>query len=530
MKVRSALFAISLVFLIPPAWAQTAHSAAPAPHPPVADAAHRQFAAALAAYRKDPDDVELRAGVIDAAKALKTAPLVPLTARTQATKAADLLKTAATAEEFEDAAAAYEKAAALAPWFTDAYLNAAAAHAKAADLEHAESDLALYMSAVREGADTAAAEALQKEIDRQQAQRQFAQELTAFQKNPSESLRQQIVKLAGQLEPPPEIPAEAQQHEAKGKQLVAAATKVEDLKAAIAEFNSALMAAPWWPDPVHDVAQTQAVQRQFDFQALVLGLQGLTRYSPDDEQLRRRIIAAAPTLPTPPQMPQEAIRHMARGQALLKMGGAGSYAEAAREMEQSVLAAPWFADGYYNLGLVQESGMMYQQAMANLQLYLLAAPQAANVQAVQTKIYELEVMAEDQQKTQSLAGTWRTARGHTFHVSVDGNKITIVLDPYTESGVKTSETGEFIKKGLTLEGTLTDSLDPTDSNCALPTQTNPATGIIAEDFHSIKFTYRETTYQWHWETNPSSGENVCTGVNSLGAVPGDFQLVARVGP
>jgi hypothetical protein len=173
---------------------------------------------------------------------------------------------------------------------------------------------------------------------------------------------------------------------------------------------------------------------------------------------------------------------------------------------------------------------MYKEAIQNLQLYLLAAPRAANAHTVQTKIYELEVMVEDQEKTKTLAGTWKTAHEHTFHVSVDGNKIRIEMEPYWIEHEKLYLTLDLIKKGMTLEGTLTESLE-TDVTCSIPSQTNPATGVIGEDFRSIKVKYRETGYDIRWMNDPRTGKAVsCSGVNSVGENESGFELVTRLGP
>ena len=56
---------------------------------------------------------------------------------------------------------------------------------------------------------------------------------------------------------------------------------------------------------------------------------------------------------------------MTRGDTKVRMGGTGAYAAAAAEMEQAVLAAPWNADYYFRLGMVQERAEMYGEASQN---------------------------------------------------------------------------------------------------------------------------------------------------------------------
>ncbi|MGD0293481.1 MAG: hypothetical protein ABSB30_06465 [Terracidiphilus sp.] len=532
MKVRLGLpgFFFFLFFtIIPPLAAQQPKPSVP--HPPAPDAAERkQLAALLVEFHSDPNNVELRGQIIDLAKTLKPAPLTPQLARADFVKATARLKAASAAEDFKEAAGAFERVALQAPWYADAYLNAATAYAKGGDYDNAERNLALYMSAVRLGVDTRAAESLQKEIDQQQTRQRFQQALQDYQSHPSESARAGIAKLASRMQPPPEIPNDARDHYTKAKALAESARNLDDYNQAIAEFNSALLIAPWWTDPARELAAAQASAQQLQFQSAISRLRYITRYSNEDQSTRQKIIQAVLDLPAPPPIPEDAVRYMARGEALVKMGGAGSYTSAAREIEKAVLAAPWSADGYFNLGIVQESAGMYKEAIQNLQLYLLAAPRAANAHTVQTKIYELEVMVEDQEKTKTLAGTWKTAHEHTFHVSVDGNKIRIEMEPYWIEHEKLYLTLDLIKKGMTLEGTLTESLE-TDVTCSIPSQTNPATGVIGEDFRSIKVKYRETGYDIRWMNDPRTGKAVsCSGVNSVGENESGFELVTRLGP
>lgn len=531
MKVRLGLlgFFIILFFaIIPPLAAQQPKPVAP--HPPAADvAARRQLAALLVQFHADPSNVELRGQIIDLAKTLKPAPLVPLPVRTDYAKAVAHLKAAVVADDYKQAAGLFEQVALQAPWFADAYFNAASAYVKGADFDAAERNLALYMSAVRPGSDTAAAEELQKTIDSGLLRLRFQQTLGDYQKNPSNELRETLVKLAQKIQPPPEISEEARQHYAQGKSLADGSSNLEDVRKAIAEFASALQIAPWWPDPARELAAAQATERQLSILASAGQLRNLTRYSDEDQNARQKIIQAVRALPAPPPMPEDAIRYMARGEALVKMGGAGSYASAAKEMEKAVLAAPWSADGYLNLGIVEESAEMYREAILNLRLYLLAAPQAANVHTVQTKIYELEVMQEDQEKTKTLAGTWRSKGGHIYHISVDGDSIGVENEPYWDDGTRDHYSMEFAKKGMTLEGSVTVSTD-TNVGCTIPGETVQAKGVISDDFRSIKINSRRTNYQWHWLHNSETGDNTCNGVNSTGDVELDFEFVTRLGP
>ncbi len=536
MNARAILLGILMLFASLAAQAQSqAAKSATAAHLPSPDAAERrQLVALLAEFRSDPGNAELRGQIIDLAKTLRPAPLVPQLARADFTKAAARLKAAAALEDFKEAAGAFERVAIQAPWYADAYFNAATAYTKSGDYDTAEHNLALCMSAVRPGADTTAAEGLQKEIDSKQLRLRFQRALQGYQNHPSESARAGIAKLAQQMQPQPVVPNDAKDHYTKAMALADGARNLiveesaEIYNQAIAEFNNALLIAPWWADAERELAAAKATAQQLYFQSTVEQLRNTTRYSEEDQTARQKIIQAVRAMPAPPPSPEDAVRYMARGEALVKMGGAGSYAAAAKEMEKAVLVAPWSADGYYNLGIVEESAEMYKESIQNLRLYLLAAPQAANAHAVQTKIYELEVMQEDQEKTKTLAGSWRSEHGHTYHVRLDGNRIRIEMEPFSEGHDKYYRTLDLVKIGMTVEGTASFS-EETDVNCTVPSQTNPATGVIGEDFRSIKIKWRETTYDWHALHDPSTGETRCNGVNSMGETESDLDLT-RLGP
>lgn len=256
-------------------------------------------------------------------------------------------------------------------------------------------------------------------------------------------------------------------------------------------------------------------------------LKNIERYSDQDRQVRETIIKVVRAMPAPPPIPEETLRSMARGEAKVKMGGAGSYEGAAKEMEQAVLIAPWLADAYFNLGIVQEKGEIFGSAIQNFQLFLLAAPQSPNAKAVQTKIYALEVLQEDQVKMQSMAGSWRSSGGNIYQVVIEGKKIKIrgeSSNKLTNGGTqKVWRVFDFEKKGDSLEGSVTITPD-SSKGCNFPNETVPATGVIGRDGRHTKCNWKETRYQWTWQGS------VCTGVSSLGKDENYLELVERVTP
>jgi tetratricopeptide (TPR) repeat protein len=120
--------------------------------------------------------------------------------------------------------------------------------------------------------------------------------------------------------------------------------------------------------------------------------------NPADSALREKIIKLALTMKPAPTTPEDAERNMARGTAFAQKAADGAgYKKAIIEFETAANAAPWLALAYYNLGVVQEKAGLYNEAIQNLKLYLLAAPDAKNARDVKNKIYALEVDAEDVQ-------------------------------------------------------------------------------------------------------------------------------------
>jgi hypothetical protein len=277
------LLALSCAIAIP-ARAQTAKPGAASPQQTADAAARKQLAAYMTDFRGHPEDSELRDEIIDLAKTLRPAPAVPQAARVDFATATAKLDHASTAEEFKAAAGLFDQVTTQAPWWAAAYLNAAKAYAKAADLENAKRSLTLFMKAVRPGADTTDAESLQRDIEQQQAakeeqarQQQMQQALQEFQKNPSDAAREQIIKLAQAMRAPPAIPEEARGHYVMAATFVESAKDNAGYERAIGEYKAALLAAPWWGDAYKKLAIAQKAAEHYDDAIASLSLYLLTQ-------------------------------------------------------------------------------------------------------------------------------------------------------------------------------------------------------------------------------------------------------------
>lgn len=117
--------------------------------------------------------------------------------------------------------------------------------------------------------------------------------------------------------------------------------------------------------------------------------------NPDDDSLRQRIIGLALVAHPPLAIPEEARRQFVKGVTLQREArDTVALALAAHAYDQALLLAPWWADAYYNLGIVLEELGRFGKAIEALHLYLAAHPDAEDARAVKDKIYALEAKWE----------------------------------------------------------------------------------------------------------------------------------------
>jgi tetratricopeptide (TPR) repeat protein len=243
--------------------AQTAkHSAAPRKPDPDAET-RNQLATYLADFQGNPDDATLRSKIIALAKSLNPAPPIPPLAQDDFSKAVAQLASASTPDNFETVAQLFEQVAVQAPWYADAYFNAASADARANKFDSARRNLTLYLSAVRPGVDSRNADQLRRELDRKQALL-FQQVLQQFTANPTDAARLHVIQMAQALGSLPEIPEEARGHYVMAVVYGNSATDSADYERAITEYKAALLSAPWWADAYKKLASAQTLAGRYD--------------------------------------------------------------------------------------------------------------------------------------------------------------------------------------------------------------------------------------------------------------------------
>ena len=268
MNVRSTfswlMFFLSLCVISVPAPAQTAKHSTPPRRPDVADdASRKQLAAYVAEYQGNPENTALRNKIIELAKSLNPAPEIPQLAQDDFAKATAQMAAATTADAFETVAQLFEQVAVQAPWYADAYFNAATAYAKANKYDSARRNLALYLASMRPGVDNRNTEQLKRDLDRKQAL-EFQQVLQQFIANPSDAARLHVIQLAQAMGSTPEIPEEARGHYVMAIVFGNSATDGADYERAITEYKAALLAAPWWGDAYKKLAGAQTLAGKYD--------------------------------------------------------------------------------------------------------------------------------------------------------------------------------------------------------------------------------------------------------------------------
>jgi len=131
----------------------------------------------------------------------------------------------------------------------------------------------------------------------------------------------------------------------------------------------------------------------------VAALQSAPEGSSTEQQLRETIIKLVRKLDPPPAVPEEAERRMARGRAAVEaVTDVKGYLRASQEFYEATKAAPWLAEAYYNLGVVNEKASRYPEAVQSLKRYLLAAPNAQDAKQVRNLIHEIEYRQEEAQR------------------------------------------------------------------------------------------------------------------------------------
>lgn len=145
--------------------------------------------------------------------------------------------------------------------------------------------------------------------------------------------------------------------------------------------------------------------------AQLAALMSQIKNSPDDQELRKKIIKWVSTMPSKPETPEELDVLMGKAKAILgDAKSPGDNKQAVDTLKQASLLAPWLADPYYNLGVAQQKAEEPLDAIQSFNLYLFAKPHAKDRKSVMERIGSLEYAAEKAQKESNeyeyLSGKW----------------------------------------------------------------------------------------------------------------------------
>lgn len=124
-------------------------------------------------------------------------------------------------------------------------------------------------------------------------------------------------------------------------------------------------------------------------------------------------------------VPEEARRHLLRGQAALEMAKSPQDLQLAiRELEQAARFAPEWPDIHFNLGMVRAKAGDLAGAIASYNRYLQLAPGAADAQKVRDEVIKLEFRQEQATVRQAMSGVW-VGSGGSYAVQMAEGKLTV---------------------------------------------------------------------------------------------------------
>lgn len=153
--------------------------------------------------------------------------------------------------------------------------------------------------------------------------------------------------------------------------------------------------------------------------------------SSSDMEQRRALLALAPRLSALPPVPEEAKRQLDFGLAAVKIASRPADYKAAEEhfLKASHLA-PWWPNPYFNLGVVQEKLGDAYAAREYYELYLAAAPKAADATAVKSRLNQLTVVERQGYKVNDVLNRAADAYNRKdFSASAQAAREAIALNP-----------------------------------------------------------------------------------------------------
>lgn len=204
-----------------------------------------------------------------------------------------------------------------------------------------------------------------------------------------------------------------------------------------------------------------------------------------EQDLRVKIVRYAASIPQPPALPEKAREHLVRSSFLLKKGGDIGMVE--KEMTAALRIAPWWVEGYFNIGQLQAEQKKFDQAERNLRLFIVAAPGDPRAQAAQDKIFEIRMAKEEEEKIGGMQGRWVDGNGRGYAVSINGDKIQM----HSDGGLAFALT---LRNGV-IEGSVEGRPSAGEHRCTNPEQMHPVNGKLAPDARGMAIEYLWSNYK-----------------------------------
>jgi len=130
--------------------------------------------------------------------------------------------------------------------------------------------------------------------------------------------------------------------------------------------------------------------------------------NPSDYALREKIIKQVQTMKPTPGVSMEAEKFEGRAEFAVRNAKSQSdFLDAAKEYEKALLIAPWLAIDYFNCGVAYEKAGQFNKAIAQFNLYLVAAPDAQDANTVRKRIGGLEYAAGKASRESTLTAKKR---------------------------------------------------------------------------------------------------------------------------
>lgn len=239
------------------------------------------------------------------------------------------------------------------------------------------------------------------------------------------------------------------------------------------------------------------------------------------------VTAVAPR-PRATGTPEDARRHMIRGEAAIEMAKTVTdLALAEDEFRMATEIEPTLAGAWFNLGAVQARTGHYSDAIDSYQHYLDLSPQAADAQKIRDELIKLQFRAEQEAKVEGRAGIWIADDGAAYSATVDGDRMTLhtgnrrvpeseILSTYTLVGSVPigleADDYQLLIQSNRIKGLWSRPAMPAD-RCTVPAESAELTGTLDDRQHTMVLNYVRTTYKAVSQMSLLSND-YCSGVTA----------------